>query len=113
MCYINPRLYLFLQYLEHSNKYVPVYYSRDTIVICAMWLCINYSVNIATNYQVRSAPTHVDLFRSLRTALTLIKTMQPRRANVFVFDSIHVSLHDNREWYWTMTKLLVHTYVNK
>jgi len=26
--------------------------------------------------------THVDLFKSLRTALTLIKTMQPRGANV-------------------------------
>jgi len=37
-------------------------------------------------------PTHVNLFRSLRTVLlTLIKTMQPRRANV-----ICVRLHTRK-----------------
>jgi len=32
---------------------------------------------------------------------------------LFVFDSIHVSLHDDQEQYQTTTKLLVQTYVNK
>jgi len=32
---------------------------------------------------------------------------------LFVFDYIHVNLHDDREQYRTATKLLVQTYVNK
>jgi len=32
---------------------------------------------------------------------------------LFVFDSIHVSVHDDREEYHTTTKPLVQTYMNK
>jgi len=32
---------------------------------------------------------------------------------LFVFDSIHINLHDDREQYRTTTKLLLQTYVNK
>jgi len=37
---------------------------------------------IATTAKCVLPLTHVDCFKSLRTLLTLIKTMQPRRANV-------------------------------
>jgi len=39
--------------------------------------------------------------------------MQPAELMLFVFDSIQVSLHDDREQYRTTTKLVVQTYVNK
>ena len=55
--------------------------------------------------------THVDLFRSLRMALTLVRTMQPRGANVICV-RLHkrsLSLHDDREQYRTTTKLLLQT----
>jgi len=55
--------------------------------------------------------TYVDLFRSLRTALTLIKTMQPRGANVICvrLRKRSLSLHDDPEQYRTATKLLLQT----
>jgi len=40
------------------------------------------NVSIATTTKCVLPLTHVDHFRSLRTVLTLIKTMQPRLANV-------------------------------
>ena len=58
----------------------------------------------ASNRQIATTATcvlplmHVDLFRSPRTVLTLIKTIcNPAELMLFVFDSVHVSLHDDQE----------------
>jgi len=64
---------------------------------------------IATTTKCVLPPTQVDLFRSLR------RWSEPCRhaeLMLFVLDSIHVSLHNDREQYRTTTQLLLQTCVN-
>jgi len=104
------------QKYEHTDNYVYSHEMKNIVNeprLC-LWLGVKPvdSDKLPSTFCPRRASTST-VYRSLRAALTLIKTTQPAELMLFVFDSVHVNLHDDQEQYRTTTKLLVQTYVNK